>query len=185
MTSRRRNGMALVAALAAAFSVAAFPQAASATPIVSILSNTCLQPYIPTNPDRIPSSYQVFVANCGPETNSGPQHWVWGLVGTSSIRGKQGQFNVYRFLNGATGACLSNRGRLEDAALIFAEPCSGTSAGQKWTFGRSGPLRSVEMINAASGKCLDVYGGFLGPNIQMIQWPCPSTPFEGNLFLLP
>ena len=186
MTCRRRNGMALVVALAATFALAGtLAQAASARPLVSILSTTCLQPVLPINSDQFQVRSLVFTATCGPIANSGPQHWDKFDRGIAPIRGRSGHWNVYQFRNGAAGGCLSNRGRLFEGAGIDTDVCS-TSSAQLWTLGRSGTLGSVELVNAASGMCLDVQGGFLGPNQRMIQWPCfPGTPFEGNLFFIP
>jgi Ricin-type beta-trefoil lectin domain-like len=186
MTCRRRNGIALVAALAATFAVVATfaPAASAGGPLQSILSSTCLEgrPSIPLVDSFM--GIPVYTANCGPDTGDGPQFWILSNAGLAPIRGKQGQFNTYHLV-GWFG-CLSNGGRLGDGAVINMQGSCGTSSWNKWALGRSGPNGSVELVNANSGKCLDVQGGFLGPNIRMIQWPCaPGTPFAGSLFILP
>ena len=152
---------------------------------MSILSSTCLQPVLPINSDQFQVTSWVFTATCGPNTDSGPQHWDRFDKGIAPVRGRSCQFNVFQFRNGAAGGCLTNRGRLGDGNIVLTDPCANTAA-QLWTLGRSGTLGSVEVVNAASGKCLDVEGGFLGPNRQMIQWTCaPGSPFAGNLFFIP
>ncbi len=65
------------------------------------------------------------------------------------------------------GECLAPANdSLGQGAEIWAESCDPNDATQRWT--RDGD----RFINAASGRCLDVYGGSTGNNAKLIQWSC-------------
>lgn len=183
MKNRRKTGVLLVAMIAASFTFAAFAQSASAgTPIRTLLSGKCLEAAPNPNTGVYTTNGAVYAENCR-TVGQGPQLWLRFDAGTAPVAGRQGTWNVYKFKNDGNSGCLSNGAQRAVGARISTFECTGTStASQLWTISRSGPLGSQELVNAASGMCLDVNGGFLGAGVRMIQYPCAETPFAGQLF---
>jgi hypothetical protein len=66
--------------------------------------------------------------------------------------------------------CLAGKGSILKPAYIIAESCSGDLRQQWWVNGYGD--ETYEFVNRRTELCLDVYGGYLGPGIALIDYTC-------------
>lgn len=189
MKNRRKVSVLLAAMIAASFAFAAFAQSAAAgvaaTPLRTLLSGKCLEVAPDPNTGVYTPNGAVYAENCR-TVGQGPQLWWRSDAGTAPVAGRQGTWSVFSIHNAGNNGCLGNGGQGSIGAAVSTFGCSTTTRSSRlWAFGRTGPSGYRELVNAASGMCLDVYGGFLGAGVRMSQYPCQATtPFAGNLFLV-
>lgn len=108
---------------------------------------------------------------CADDTNSGTADGtaivLYGCTGNANQRWMAGADGTLRTL----GKCLTASGTTDGSAAVLSA-CTGSTA-QKWTYQQSGAL-----VNGASGKCLDAYGGSSADLTKLVVWPC--GPFQVN-----
>lgn len=89
---------------------------------------------------------QVIIYTC-----TGNANQRWSVISDGTIR--------------SLGKCLTAAGTADGSAVQLST-CSGTSA-QRWSYQQSGNL-----VNAASSKCLDSFGGSSSDLTKLVVWPC-------------
>jgi GH25 family lysozyme M1 (1,4-beta-N-acetylmuramidase) len=94
-------------------------------------------------------------------TASGTRLQVWRCLGNANQRWTVVQDGTLRI----NGACLAEAGTGNGAAVVLG-PCNGTSA-QRWQVGTSGQL-----VNTASGRCLDDTGWQTANGTLVQIWAC-------------
>ncbi|TCO59830.1 ricin-type beta-trefoil lectin domain protein [Actinocrispum wychmicini] len=102
---------------------------------------------------------------CVDDTNSGTadgtQIALFSCSGNANQRWALSTDGTIRTL----GKCLTAAGTADGSAVQLGT-CSGSSA-QRWTYQQAGNL-----VNTASGKCLDASGGSSADLTKLIVWPC-------------
>ncbi|HLI37120.1 MAG TPA: ricin-type beta-trefoil lectin domain protein, partial [Streptosporangiaceae bacterium] len=110
----------------------------------------------------------------GYSTVNGTQLILWACGNYANERWTLPGGSLTGAITGYGSTCVDNyRSSTANGAKVDIYSCNG-SAAQKWTLTSSG-----ELVNAASGKCLND-AGYGGQGAKLIQWTC-STSYSNEL----
>jgi beta-glucosidase len=139
----------------------------TATDAMSVSGSAKFSWTVSTAPNQGPAG-QVWLQNGGKclddplgTTASGTRVQVWNCLGNANQRWTVVQDGTLRL----NGVCLAETGTANGAAVVVST-CDGTSA-QRWQVGANGQL-----VNTASGRCLDDTGWQTANGTRVQIWGC-------------
>jgi len=139
----------------------------TATDALNVSGSAAFTWTVTTAPDQGPAGPVVLqnggscVDDPGGHTASGTRVQIWSCWGGANQRWTVAQDGTLR----TAGVCLAESGADNSAAVVLAT-CDGSSS-QQWQVGTN-----AELVNAASGECLDDTGAQTANGTLLDIWPC-------------